>query len=122
MNKPAETRFVTLHHTQKDGSHFDLMILRGEKLATWKFVHPPESGGPVNCERLPDHRTMYLDYEGPVSNDRGNVMQHDQGTCTIESWADSRIEINFNGVKLTGRCTLTRSDPDQPWRFSRLDE
>jgi hypothetical protein len=52
--------------------------------------------------RLSNHRKFYLDYEGPVSNDRGSVKQvlsgqyrkTDDQSFLLES-ADSNFEIEF---------------------------
>ncbi len=83
MNAPA-CRFVVLHHTGIDPPHYDLMYERepGGMLATWRLpAWPPPGSIPV--EPLGDHRRAYLDYEGPVSGDRGNVRRVASGTCRV---------------------------------------
>src|SRR5258706_5113599 len=67
-------RFAILHHTGVPTPHFDLMFetAPGSPLATWRSpVWPILQPTPI--ERLDDHRRDYLDYQGPVSNDRGHV-------------------------------------------------
>lgn len=68
-------RFVVQRHEQSDGVHWDLMFQRGDALATWRSPCPLADVGdsPVVVERIGDHRLAYLDYEGPVSGDRGTV-------------------------------------------------
>jgi hypothetical protein len=120
-----DTRFVVLCHIQRDGTHFDLMIDTGAALATWKLAEPPEAveHGPLACTRIGDHRTTYLDYEGPVSGDRGEVRRHDCGACTILSRRDDRWEIHFHGRRLSGSHQLLLTDPPtQGWSLRRFAE
>jgi hypothetical protein len=65
-------RFVVLEHDHPV-LHWDLMLDVGDVLRTWRLAEAPRPGLQTNCEALPDHRRMYLDYEGPVSGDRGSV-------------------------------------------------
>jgi len=86
LGKPVTGRFVLLHHTGIEAPHYDLMLQMPdlERLPTWRLPPlpierwPASSGlNPIcfNCERLPDHRVAYLTYEGPVSNNRGQVVR-----------------------------------------------
>ena len=66
-------RFVVAEHSLPDGSlHYDLMLEAGEVLVTLQLEQAP---GPdeVRGTRSFDHRLRYLDYEGPISGDRGSV-------------------------------------------------
>ncbi|MEK6642287.1 MAG: DNA polymerase ligase N-terminal domain-containing protein [Planctomycetota bacterium] len=119
----GSTRFVVLRHVQRDGVHFDLMIQRGGTLATWKCLVAPEDAQreAVACERLADHRLAYLDYEGPISGDRGDVTRVDQGVCTVEAWDEDRVDVVFRGMRLVGRFRMTKAqDDDQSWSLIRL--
>ena len=81
---PMPTRYVILRHDGIDHPHFDLMFetAPGSQLATWRSdVWPITRPTPV--ERLPDHRAAYLDYEGPVSNNRGRVSRVESGLCRL---------------------------------------
>ncbi|QEG40138.1 hypothetical protein UC8_21440 [Roseimaritima ulvae] len=50
-------------------------------LLTWAVEHMPAVGQPPQpALRLPLHRAVYLDYEGPVSGDRGRVIRVQAGT------------------------------------------
>ena len=67
-------RYVVLRHEGIPSPHFDLMFETspGSALATWRSDSwPPRGNEPLT--RLPDHRSHYLSYEGPVSGDRGHV-------------------------------------------------
>ncbi len=118
-------RFVVLRHTDRHGVHFDLMIDGGEMLATWKSAWQPESVGAEGrtwC-RIADHRRAYLDYEGSVSGDRGSVVRHDEGICTVHSRHVDRWEITFEGGRLRGRYILARSaETDQSWSLRPLGQ
>ncbi len=57
---------------------------------------------------LPDHRREYLDYEGPVSGDRGRVWRWDSGVYQAEHQADDEWVVSLSGVKLRGQAVLTR--------------
>lgn len=109
-------RFVVLEHDHPAGPHWDLMFEQGSALATWSLPAPPESGLEITADRLPDHRIDYLDYEGPVSGDRGSVTQWDRGTYHIVRQTDARWVVAVSGEKLTGRIELDRL-PEDPARW-----
>ena len=79
-----DLRYVVLHHTGYGQPHYDLMcetaphaLLLTIRLSEWPIT------AATRRERLPDHRRIYLDYEGPVSNNRGHVHRVESGACTI---------------------------------------
>ena len=79
------TRYVILHHMMPPkegrGDHFDLMFETDRGLQTWAVETLPLPQGPaVPAESLPLHRLAYLEYEGPVSNNRGTVQRVHCGT------------------------------------------
>lgn len=109
-------RFAVLWHQRilasgKDDSHWDLLLeLDSDNLLTWRisqlpFLNLAALAGPdiariapskpevsqlaesVEAIRLPDHRAVYLDYEGPIDNDRGTVTRRAGGhyrACLID--------------------------------------
>jgi hypothetical protein len=114
-------RFVVLQHIDRDGTHFDLMIENGPALATWKCPQPLSASGPLECRRIADHRAIYLDYEGPISGDRGTVTRWDRGLCQVSHADEDRWQVNFAGEKLRGDFLLLRTDAaNQLWSFRRL--
>lgn len=72
-------RFVILQHDHPY-LHWDLLLEEESSARTWRLLRKPCLGEPIAAERLPDHRLMYLDYEGPVSGERGNVKRFLAGT------------------------------------------
>jgi hypothetical protein len=79
------------------------------KLATWRCPVWPVTE-PVAVERLGDHRRDYLDYQGPVSNDRGRVDRVAGGLFRFESRTDHRwILLTDHGFRLIFN---RQEDPD----------
>ena len=103
-------RFVVLRHEQDGHHHFDLMIDNGPALATWKMSEPPETtlAAPQDCLRLPDHRRHYLDYQGPLTGNRGEVTRHDDGHCIVHTCSVACWEVTFRGRELRSRVRLER--------------
>ena len=116
-------RFVILYHqlpaAAQRASHWDLMLEWGPALRTWALTGPPDAGQ-CDAEPLADHRLAYLDYEGPVSRNRGTVARYDTGTYTLDVATDEHLALRLAGARLTGRATLTRVAADQ-WRW-RLED
>ena len=116
----AMPRFVVLTHDHPV-LHWDLMLEQGDSLRTWRLAQPPDAAGSIAAEALPDHRLAYLDYEGPVSGDRGTVERWDSGEYeVVESIADYLV-VRLSGRKLVGLAALERVH-GTPWRFRRLPE
>ena len=67
---------------------------------------PPAPGLDVAAERLADHRPHYLDYEGPLSGDRGAVTRWDAGHYELESQSPARWVVTLHGHQLTGQLVL----------------
>lgn len=102
-------RYVILRHDHP-ALHWDLMLEAGDMLRTWRLAAPPRPGVCVAAQPIGDHRRLYLDYEGPVSGDRGTVERWDAGTFTGE--VDSpRIVVRMDGQRLRGVLTLGPVEP-----------
>ncbi len=112
--------FVVLRHEDREGTHYDLMIDLGVTLATWKCARPPETAqeSPIACRRIGDHRRVYLEYEGPISGDRGKVRRHDRGTCEAMTPSADRWQVLFHGQRLSGSFELYRV-ADDSWQLRR---
>ena len=92
-------RFVILEHDHPT-LHWDLMLESGGVLRTWRLASPPSAGCSIAAEAIGDHRLLYLDYEGPISRNRGYVRRWDAG-----SFAWLTEEKALVGVRLEGqRC------------------
>jgi hypothetical protein len=115
---------VLLHHHLLDGSdHFDWLLQRDpdpdSRLIAFRVSHRFDaSTGGFDAERIPDHRPLYLTYEGPISGDRGRVTRVAEGTCRIISMAADRLEVDLRLGALGGRF-VGIADPGGRglWRF-----
>lgn len=103
----APLRYVVLHHAGIADPHYDLMFERyaGGPLLTFRCPTWPIVG-PTSVEPLPDHRREYLDYEGPVSGNRGVVRRIQSGTCSHR--ARDSVPRMIEWVLLTPRRTDLR--------------
>lgn len=72
-------RLVILEHDHPF-LHWDLLLEEEYSARTWRLLRKPCLGEPIAAEPLPNHRLMYLDYEGVVSGDRGTVKRFLAGT------------------------------------------
>ncbi len=113
-------RFVILSHELPPDSeradHFDLMLESDPEgpLATWELPEFPCVGEEYAARQLPPHRRAYLDYEGPMSNNRGHVTRVASGTC---EWL-TPTRLKLTGEQLTAVLTI-ESIPDDS-ELSRL--
>ncbi len=103
-------RFVVLLHETPVGysrpTHYDLMLEHGEILMTWALGQMPTASRSVAAERLPDHRPVYLDYEGSLSGDRGAVNRIDWGEFEWREQTTQRVEVVLRGQKLKGTLVV----------------
>jgi len=94
-------RYVVLHHTGIDRPHYDLMLERDshEALATVRCSDWPPVDGTV-LERIGDHRRSYLEYEGPISGNRGEAARAESGVYTAQADRDSMLLSLSSGVQI----------------------
>lgn len=117
-------RTVLLQHTLPDGTwHYDWLIARDgdragvgagpvisfrvdERIDAWP------GGAGVTLERLPDHRPLYLAYEGPVAGGRGRVERIAEGTCQVTVEGSDRVvfQADFGAGLRTWECV---QEPEQ---------
>lgn len=109
-------RFVILTHDHPT-LHWDFMLEMGATLRTWRLPSPPTPGCELAAEPLPDHRLMYLDYEGPVSGNRGSVQRWDAGEFKVIEDSTDRLVVHLSGRILVGEVELTASTSQQ-WRLA----
>jgi hypothetical protein len=108
-------RFVVLEH-DFPYLHWDFMLETGDALRTWRLAVPPQAGELIQARPLGNHRRAYLDYEGPLSGDRGRVKRWDEGTFDWLSDAADCVSIQLFGRRLRGRVMLEKLD-EENWRF-----
>jgi hypothetical protein len=112
-------RYVILEHDHPE-LHWDLMLEAGEVLRTWRLAAPPRAGGTVRAEPSFDHRRLYLDYEGPVSGDRGSVTAWDRGTYVAFAEEPEHVAVRLSGTRLRGTATLRRGDTGE-WELGFVE-
>ena len=68
---------ISRHTLQDKNSHLDIFFENSTELLTTYEVSTPEDilifGEILICNKKPDHRKIYLDYEGEISNNRGSI-------------------------------------------------
>ena len=125
----ASGRYVVLFHggggvasflPAGRGDHFDWMFEADAGLRTWATEErlPLREAGSAVALELPLHRLAYLDYEGPVSGNRGSVRRVERGRFRVLSDAADRFEIEVEGDRV-GRLLLSRDHlPERSlWRI-----
>ncbi len=109
-------RFVILTHDHPV-LHWDLMFDTGDALRTWRLETEPTVGVEIRAIALPDHRRMYLHYEGPVSGDRGKVSRWDSGTYSVLEETPSGLTFEVDGERVSGVIEMVREDVGDEWVF-----
>lgn len=106
-------RFVLLKH-DFPFLHWDLMLEDGEILRTWRLLVSPDSTDVLPAQSSFPHRLIYLDYEGPVSGNRGNVKRWDKGYYEGELpesvLVGDDILIIFHGKNFKGSYLISRNE------------
>jgi hypothetical protein len=110
-------RYVILDHDHPF-HHWDFLLESGDALRAWRLLGEPQQGRPIGAEPLPDHRPRYLDYEGPISGNRGRVVRWDQGILDWELDDVDEIRVRLQGDRITGIVTLRRGPADWTWEWS----
>src|SRR3712207_213959 len=93
MTTTPPLRYVVLYHDGVAEPHYDVMFewTEGGALMTLRSPAWPIAG-PTPVLKLDDHRREYLDYEGPVSGDRGFVRRVQAGTYNARpQWDDPYV-------------------------------
>ena len=97
-------QFVVLHHQFLPDSdrktHWDLLLehpnLEISQLLTFEVPAPPQKWEETLLVRqLPDHRPMYLAYEGPIAGNRGFVNRILKGTLKWVTFEEKLLILNL---------------------------
>jgi len=83
------------------------MLEKEGVLHTWRLNLLP-GNAPFLAEKIHDHRLEYLEYEGPVSNNRGIVKRMDTGDYEIIADTESFMIIQLLGGKYQGQINFDR--------------
>jgi hypothetical protein len=111
-------RYVLLAHDHPF-PHWDLMLDAGGILRTWRLNAIPEIGHPAAAEPIGDHRMAFLDYEGPVSGDRGVVKMEDAGTFEWRNDRPDMVQVSIDGKKLQGMLEISPKSDHWICRLTR---
>lgn len=101
-----ERRFSVLKHILPDdqGWHFDVFFEMADGLFSLKLDEAPSQD--FTASRQFDHRKKYLDYEGPISGNRGSVTLWDKGLMKGEVNLTQHFIAELFGTKLSGRFSV----------------
>lgn len=117
---PARGRFAILEHVRAGVAHWDLLLdsAEAERIPTWQIHVSPDQWihceGGVPATRLPDHRRMYLTYEGPIPGDRGVVRRVDDGPMRLILAQERRWRVELRGTMPRLDLLLERAEPEAP--------
>ena len=95
-------QYVVLRHEGVDEPHFDLMfeIHPGSDLATWRVDDWPINDNSTFTPLRP-HRRAYLQYEGAISADRGQVHRVHVGQHEVEEDSPQLLIVRLeNGQRI----------------------
>lgn len=119
---------VLLRHTLVDASwHYDwLLDVAGtggpeeRNLVTFRVLErPDEAEGAFEARRLPDHRRLYLAYEGDIAHGEGGRVQRvAEWGARVEWGDDARLTVVFEGLKRS-LALEGRAISDEMWSFTR---
>ncbi len=98
-------------------THWDFMVESASALRTWALACEPVADEAIPAMSLADHRLAYLEYEGPISGDRGNVSRWDQGVCRLLDSEPDQCRIELGGHRLRGLALLVRASEPDHWTF-----
>ena len=113
-------RFVILIH-DFPFVHWDLLLEQDESLRSWRLLESPArwllaiTPPTIPAESISDHRLDYLDYEGPVSRERGTVARWDAGTFERSEQSDDHVRLRLLGEQLRGELRLDRMRDAPLW-------
>ena len=111
-------RFVIQKHTLNNDFHYDFMLEWDTILKTWQISSYPFLDQ-MAVTQIQDHRLIYLDYEGVISGNRGNVYIFDHGEYQLISESSDFIEMRISGQILKGTVIL-RHLSDQSWQWVHI--
>lgn len=112
---------VLLRHELPDGAfHFDWLIDAGagRDLIAFRVLERFDRGEVVEFEavRLEDHRRLYLEYEGPISRNRGEVTRVGRGSIAVLAEEDGRLRVVGGIGRWVGAIAGIQVRGDQ-WRM-----
>ncbi len=127
----SSSKTVLLLHTLPDGSsHFDWLIdwpgadVGDGLLLTFRvaeFLPTLPLAAQLSATRLPDHRRLYLSYEGLISQNRGTVQRVAQGLSQVTQLPSSlRILTIWDSFPIAQLWEGSATADPNLWRFVSL--
>ncbi|MEE2684739.1 MAG: DNA polymerase ligase N-terminal domain-containing protein [Planctomycetota bacterium] len=118
--------YVILHHQLPRGSdrpsHWDVMFQVKAVLLTWAVDEPPRPGLRTAARLLEDHRLEYLDYSGPVSGNRGEVIPWDRGTFQGSPSRVDGFSLQLQGRQFEGLVQLEPAEEKEGYWWVTFPE
>ena len=96
-------QFVIHLHQLADSRHWDLMLLKGEVLQTYRLDKPLEdivAGEKGVAEKIGDHNIKFLDYEGLVNKGTATVKLAHKGSYSVTKQRQDDFELRLLGKEL----------------------
>jgi bifunctional non-homologous end joining protein LigD len=124
----AGRRFVVQeHHATR--LHWDLRLERDGVLVSWAIPNglPDSPGENRLAVHTEDHPLEYLEFEGDIPRGEygaGSMRVWDRGTYEELKWEPRKVEVRFDGERLSGRYALfplDRGEDPKDWMIHRMD-
>lgn len=138
-----DMRYVLLKHEKDDEFHVDFLLdCEAERLLSWqlsgenftwslvsdaKFFNLAESPKrkidtiATFCRRIFDHRKVYLDYEGEISENRGRVVRAECGNWEIVLCDTRKLVLETSGIRSTDHLPTIKQWHFEPPEDSVID-
>lgn len=111
-------RYVILEHHEPNGLHWDLLLEQPSgRLRSWRLEKCPPGPGWKTAVPLPDHRSAYLAYQGPIPARYGWVRRWDQGTYRLVCDTEQCVRLLLDGRRLVGCLEVERRGGATAYRF-----
>jgi len=102
-------RFVFLEHDYPT-LHWDILLQQGNRLLGWRGDNHGHFLNGGHVVQTSDHRLVYLDYEGPLTGQRGTVKRVDAGRLTWRHCAENEFIAEIQGKQWHGVLELKKID------------
>jgi hypothetical protein len=107
---PVQGRFVVLEHRVPTSDlwadHWDVMLETPAGLMTWASPPFPDQALDWEVRPLPVHRVIYLEYEGPITGNRGCVKRLDRGEFLVQDRQNNMVLLELAGQRFRGRLRI----------------
>lgn len=108
--QPLESlRFVFLEHDFPT-LHWDILLQQGNRLLGWRGDHQGHFLNGGHVVQTSDHRLAYLDYEGPLTGQRGTVKRIDGGRLVWRRFENDEFIAEIQGDRWYGMLELKKID------------